>query len=154
DLGKDIKVTFFEPGSPWNDSIILIDIDGFRFLNLNDAGINARIAAMIGPVDMLASTFSIGASGYPLSWTHLSDQAQADIMKRACGGQLIMLKHAVELYGASYLLPFASHSTLCQPEHRDYVRRGRHNSIDQVVRAFAGTDVTVIDLLPGESWQA
>ena len=64
-----------------------------------------------------------------------------------------MLKQAAQLYGAGSILPFASHFTLWHPSHRDYVRMLRKNTLDDVVCTFADTDVQVIDLLPGESWE-
>jgi len=151
-VSDHLRVTCFEPSSLWNDSIMLFEIDGFRILNINDAGLNQRIASLVAPVDVLASSFSPGASGYPLTWGHLTDERKTDILVRAGEGYLGMLKQATQLYGAAYMLPFASHFTLWHPDHRDYVRMLRKNTLDDVVRTFADTEVQVIDLLPGETW--
>src|SRR5690242_17144125 len=75
-------------------------------------------------------------------------------METAREGMLRMLKEAAALYGARYLLPFASHFTLWHPSHREYVRAMRRNTLDDIVRAFEESDVRVVDLLPGESWDA
>src|SRR5207244_759322 len=59
-IRKNWSVTTFEPASYWNDAFVLIDVDGFRIFDINDAGVNARIAKMAGPVDVLAVQFSAG----------------------------------------------------------------------------------------------
>jgi CMP-N-acetylneuraminate monooxygenase len=152
EIEDGIRLTCYEPASLWNDAVVLIEIDGMRFLNLNDAGLNRRIAQAVGPVDVIASSFSPGASGYPLTWTHLSEQQKADIIDRSRQGLLRMLKEAVEMYGGKFVLPFAGHFSLWHPTHEPYVRAMKKNTVDDVVAAFEGTPTRVIDLLPGESW--
>lgn len=147
-------ITCFEPSSLWNDAILLIEIDGFRVLNLNDAGLNPRIAKYIGPVDVVASGFSPGASGYPLTWTHLDDAKKEQILENSRLGLLKMLKQAVDLYGAKSIIPFASHFALWHPTHRSYVKKLRKNTVMDVVEAFKDTAINVIDLLPGDYWNA
>lgn len=152
-IGKGMTITCFEPLSLWNDALVLVEVNGFRFLNLNDAGLNPRIAEQIGPVDVIATGFSPGASGYPLTWNHLTIEKQTEIMEKSCEGILSMLDRAMKLYGSKYLLPFASHFELWHPSHSHYVEISRKNTLEDVVRKFSGRDdVTVIDLLPGESW--
>ena len=152
ELADGVSITCFEPATLWNDSIILVEFGDFRYLNLNDAGINHRIADLVAPVDLISSTFSPGASGYPLTWTHLSDERKADIMERSRQGSLDMLRDAVRAYGASYVLPFASFFTLRRPEHGSYLKSLRKNSPAHVVTALTEEGVKVVDLLPGECW--
>ncbi|MGH9944782.1 MAG: Rieske 2Fe-2S domain-containing protein [Pyrinomonadaceae bacterium] len=154
EIAEGISLTCYEPESLWNDCIVLTEIDGFRLLNLNDAGLNRRIAAQVAPVDVVAAQFSTGASGYPLTWDHLSAAEKVHITERARQGKLQMLKEAMELYGGEFLLPFASHFALWHPSHREFMRMLRVNTIDDVVRAFEGSETGVLDLLPGESWDA
>ncbi len=152
EISNDIRLTCYEPGSLWNDAVVLIEIDGIRFLNLNDAGLNRRIARAVGPVDIIASSFSPGASGYPLTWMHLNDQQKADIIDRSRQGLLRMLKEAAEMYGGQIILPFAGHFSLWHPSHETYVRAMHKNTLDDVIRVFEGESARVIDLLPGETW--
>ncbi|MEO7086467.1 MAG: MBL fold metallo-hydrolase, partial [Gemmatimonadaceae bacterium] len=152
ELNENFRITCHEPGSLWNDSVVLIEIDGFRFLNLNDAGLNHRIARLVAPVDVLASSFSPGASGYPLTWTHLSDEQKKDIGERAKQGHLRMLREAAVLYGAGAVLPFASHFSLWHPSHERFVKALPRNTLADVVDAFADAPTPVIDLFPGDSW--
>jgi CMP-N-acetylneuraminate monooxygenase len=152
DIAPNFALTSYEPASLWNDAIVLIEIDGFRLLNLNDAGLNRRIATIAGPVDAVASAFTPGASGYPLTWTHISEAQQDAFLKRSCDGMLQMLREAVKLYGCESLLPYAGHFALWHPLHRRYVRRMRKNTLADVKNALADMAVEVVDLLPGESW--
>jgi CMP-N-acetylneuraminate monooxygenase len=145
-------VTGFEAESYWNDAFALIDVDGFRIFDINDAGINHRIAALVPGIDLLAVQFSAGASGYPWTWTHLSDQQKAEMSGRACAGKLNLIRESVQLYRPHSVLPFASHFTLWHPSHEAYRRLMKRNSLADVKAALDGVDVDVIDLLPGETW--
>jgi hybrid cluster-associated redox disulfide protein len=146
------RITAFEPQSYWNDAFLLIEVAGLRIFNVNDAGVNARIAHMVAPVDILAVQFSAGASGYPWTWAHFSDDQKVAMSARACAGKLELIREAARLYGASTVLPFASHFTLWHPTHREYARLMKRNTLDDVKATLAGSTVEVIDLLPGERW--
>jgi CMP-N-acetylneuraminate monooxygenase len=152
DVGPGLRITCFEPPGLWNDAIVLMDIGGVRLLNINDAGVNHRIASLIGPVDILTSAFN-PASSYPFAWNHLSPEARAPIIDRARAGMLRMLQQAVKRYQPEYLVPFASHFTLWHPSHRTYVDAYRRNTLDDVLRVFQGSPVHVIDMLPGGWWE-
>lgn len=156
EISADFKITCFEPASLWNDALLLIEIPGFRFLNLNDAGLNHRIASLIGPVDAISTGFSPGASGYPLTWTHLDNEQKTQIMESSKAGMLKMMEQAVTLHGAKLLFPFASHFLLWHPQHRQYVKQLRKNTLDDVVAFFqnSSTQAQVVDLLPGDYWHA
>ena len=153
EIAPTIALTCFEPASLWNDAIVLVEIDGFRYLNLNDAGVNHRIAAVVAPVDLISSTFSPGASGFPLTWRHIDERRQVEIMERSRRGSLEMLRQAAHVYHASAVLPFASFFALWHPQHRRFLGLQRRNSPADVVDAFADLDVEVVDLVPGESWE-
>ncbi|MCS3655564.1 Rieske 2Fe-2S domain-containing protein [Salinibacter ruber] len=151
-VGEEIRITCFEPKSMWNDSMVLIECGDKRIMNLNDAGINDNVADAVGEVDMVASAYTWGASGYPLTWTHLDDSEKSEVIKESNEGMLAMLRQAADLYNAEYVLPFAAHWVLWHPQHREYLEKMEKNSLKDVVDAFSGSDVDVIDLYPGESW--
>ena len=152
ELAPGWAVTAYEPDSFWNDALVLFEVGGFRILDINDAGINARLAGAIDSVDLLAIQFSAGASGYPWTWAHIEDAQKEAISQRTCAGTLSLVREAACIYQASYVLPFASHFTLWYPDHRVYARQMCRNCPADVVAAFAGTPVRVLDLLPGDAW--
>ena len=151
-LRKNWTLTAFEPASYWNNAFLLVDVDGFRIFDINDAGVNARIAKMVGPVDVLAVQFSAGASSYPWTWAHLSDDEKAAISRKACEGKLQLIREATKIYGASTVLPFASHFALWHPSHLHFASLMTRNTLADVKATLADTDVDVIDLLPGDTW--
>lgn len=149
-IAKGFFITTYEPASLWNDAQVLLEIDGFRILNINDAGINHTIHKYIKRVDCIASAFSPGASGYPATWTHLSDNDKVGIYEKSRIATLEMLKKACEMYNARYFLPFASHFVLNHPTHLTYMKLLRKNTIFDVCNAFKDTQTQVIDLLSGD----
>lgn len=151
-IAKDIFITTYEPASLWNDAQILLEVDGFRILNVNDAGINHKIHKIIQNVDCIASAFSPGASGYPATWTHLSDNEKIQIYENSRTATLEMLKEACEKYSARYFLPFASYFILNHPSHLKYMKILRKNLPSDVKSAFKDSKTKVIDLLSGDSW--
>jgi CMP-N-acetylneuraminate monooxygenase len=152
-LAPECRLTAFEPGSIWNDSIVLLEVAGFRILNLSDAGVNQRIADLVGSVDMITTAYSAASSSYPFTWNHLTRQQKQEIFKRATRGALQMVVGAVRLYRAKYVLPFADHFTLWHPSHREYVEMMPPLTAADVADALEPCDgVKVIDLLPGESF--
>ena len=151
-VGADWSLTAFEPDSYWNDALVLIDAAGFRLFDINDAGINPRIARMVGAVDLLAVQFSAGASGYPWTWTHLTDAQKVGISEQMCAGKLKLIREAAATYHASAVLPFASHFALWHDEHLKHAGMMKRNSLADVTAAMAGSGARVLDLMPGDAW--
>jgi len=154
DIHKKIKIKFFKPVSVFNDSIMYMNIDGYKFLNLNDAGLNPKIADELKPIDLVSCIFSTGASGYPFTWQHINEREKKIIMERACKGKIKLLIEATKLYEANYIIPFASHFRLWQPEHRHYLKAVITNTIDDILEGFKKNKLEnrLIDLIPGDSW--
>lgn len=155
EIAQECFITIYEPASLWNDSQMLLEIDSFTILNINDAGINHRILQAIGSVDMLCASFSPGASGYPATYTHLSDKQKISIYEKSRVATLEMLQQACKLYSAAYFLPFASHFILNHPKHLCYLELVRKNTIYDVENFFntqQHNTTKVIALLAGDTW--
>ena len=90
-LTDKIQIICYEPQSLWNDSILFIEIDGFKILNTNDAGINQKIKNLVGDVDLLMTGFSTTASGFPATWEHISIDKKAEYYINAVNGTYSML---------------------------------------------------------------
>jgi CMP-N-acetylneuraminate monooxygenase len=120
------SVTAFEPDSIWNDAIYLIEVAGFRILNLNDAGINRRIEPLVCPVDLII------AEANPA---------------------LIDTQHEMlELYGASHMLPCGSHCTWWDPNQQPTAELDKPTFAN--LQQAIGSAANVLPLLPGSSWNA
>lgn len=154
EVGPKVTVTAYEPASTWNDSLMLIDLDGLHVLNQNDAGMNHRIAELLPKIDVLMSQFSHGASSFPATWGHLDDDAKAQIYRKSSQGVLMMLQKSAQLYGARYVLPCASHFALWHPLHRAFDAALGVNSLADVRRQLKDSDSILLDLLPGDSWNS
>ena len=151
-IHKDCYITIYEPASLWNDAQALFEFKGFRILNINDAGINHRIHKLIGQIDCICAAFSPGASGYPATYTHLSDMQKINIYEKSRVATLDMLAETCRLYGAKYFIPFASHFILNNPKHIKYMKLVRKNTIYDVMQKFKQEKTRVIDMLAGDLW--
>jgi CMP-N-acetylneuraminate monooxygenase len=152
ELAEGVEAVCFESQSTWNDSILALNCGGFCILNFNDAGLNWRVSEAIQSADLIATSFAFGASGYPLTWTHLTDRKKYELMDARNEGALQHCEQAVEMFDAEYLLPFAKFFGLLRPEFEEYRSKIRMNTPRDVVDFLSGHDVRVLDLLPGESW--
>jgi len=151
-LADDIFLTTFNSGSVWNDSILYLELGNFSILNTNDAGINWELKDKIDKVDLICSAFSWGASGYPLTWTHLTDEKKLRIMQDANQGMLKMHKQLIEMFSPDFFLPMASFGELYSPKHIDYMKMRRKNSLLTVKNFLQNENVKLLDLIPGEKW--
>ena len=151
-LKSDLKVTFFEPKGVWNDSIILFQFGDFKWLNLNDAGINQILVEKVFPVDVVSSTFSFGASGYPLTWNSVSNKDAYQFMVDSNNGRIEQIKHAMDIYGAKYFVPFASHITFCHPTQIKFLEKIIRNNIFDIKERLNRESFKVIDWFPGDEW--
>ena len=96
--------------------------------------------------------FSFGASGYPLTWTHLDNKSKIEIMEQTNQGIMNMLKQLCRMFTPKYLLPFASFFELVNPEHRDYVHFSKRNNHQHIFDNLNSFPLKILDLLPGEVW--
>lgn len=151
-LTDHIEAVCFESNSTWNDSILAVNCGGFKILNFNDAGINWEVNRAIPTADLVATGFAFGASGYPITWNHLDVGEKKQLIEERNEQQLQQCKQLADMFDADYLLPFAKFFELVQPEHKTYRDLLKKNRPSDVTTYLADNDVTVLDLLPGESW--
>jgi CMP-N-acetylneuraminate monooxygenase len=151
-LADNIEAVCFESKSTWNDSILALNCGGFKILNFNDAGINQKVNRAIPSADLIAAGFAFGASGYPITWDHLDVEKKREMIKDSNEGCLKQCKEMVNMFDAEYFLPFAKFFELVQPEHEKYRELMEKNRPSDVADYLDDHSVTVLDLLPGESW--
>jgi CMP-N-acetylneuraminate monooxygenase len=151
-LTDDITLISFKSASIWNDSISYWKFGNFSILNVNDAGFNWKIKDEIGEADVICLQFTGPTSSYPIVWSHLSDNEKRQIQLRMNAGMLRMFKSVAETCNSTYVLPFANFFELANPEHLSYNKITVKNSLQQVNNFFSNTNLKVLDLIPGESW--
>tara|TARA_R110002020_G_scaffold423975_1_gene633112 strand:- start:462 stop:2291 length:1830 start_codon:yes stop_codon:yes gene_type:complete len=150
-ITSNVSITCFQPNSPWNDSMLLLQVDDFKFLNLNDAGVNHKIKNIIGDVDLISTAFTTGASGFPLTW-NLTDEEKLSWIKNDQNGQTEMLLNAIKTYNCKFILPFAGHFQLWHPDHKKHVPLIGTIKISDVEKILEDKPVKLINLLPGDEF--
>jgi CMP-N-acetylneuraminate monooxygenase len=153
-IAEGIEAVCFSSDNTFNDSILAVNCGGFRILNLNDAGVNYAVKDKIPTFDLIATSFSGIAGGYPLTWSHVEENKKIEINKNRNQGWLEHCKDVAHLFDADYLLPFAKFFTHLPPEHDKYRQMLRKNRPSDVVNFLSELDVDVLDLLPGETWNS
>jgi len=116
DLAPGFTATMYLDTSHKEDSGILLDIDGFRFLDLNDC--NVSMSELPTDIDLFAAQFS-GAMWYPHCYDYPEDiklEKAADIKQ----GLLETLYHKVRLTGAKAYVPSAGPACFLDPTLEAY----------------------------------
>lgn len=151
DLARGLVATMYLDTSHKEDSGLLLDIDGFRFLDLNDC--NTPMSELPERIDLLAAQFS-GAMWYPNCYTY-----PPTIMQEKVGSVrrdlLDTLQRKARLTGAKAYLPSAGPACFLDPT------LGRFNDPkttifpqwEDVAADFARgcPDVRVLRLGPGDT---
>jgi CMP-N-acetylneuraminate monooxygenase len=153
-LKKGFTAISFKSKSIWNDNILYLQLGKFSILNVNDAGFNWELKKIFPKVDLVCSTFSFGASGYPLTWTHLSTDEKIKIIDKTNQEKLRYIKKVCNNLNAKYFLPFASYFTLPHAYHKQYRKSLKLNRPNDIIDYLKDSSTTVLDILPGESWDA
>ncbi len=156
-VGDNIKIKFLRPRSLWEDSgvLTLIDDEGIRFswLNLVDAG-SVIDQNLLGDLDLLTSAFDQGASGYPLTWSHLSEQRKFKLLEAQKESKLELLVRRSNQLKARYFMPFAGHWRLALPEHQKYAEMIPHITFKEIEDIFKKESVFTefLGIYPGEKF--
>ena len=152
EIHKDAYLTFIRPSSRWEDSISLIRIDDFTWLNINDAGYLGNTLTLPKRVDLLSGTFDVYASDFPLCWSELSSSKKSSHAKIARNAIEEHLSRITSKFNATYFLPMASFWRLNGLEELE--AQMNHVTLDQLKKKFTekGIGENFLDLHPGESF--
>ncbi|GAA0681185.1 MBL fold metallo-hydrolase [Kitasatospora atroaurantiaca] len=111
-LGPDSTATMLLDTSHKEDSGLLLDLGGYRFLDLNDC--NTPMSELPGDVDLLAAQYS-GAMWYPNAYDYPAEMMAAKTA--AVRSDLLdTLARKVKLTGARAYLPSAGPACFLDPE--------------------------------------
>jgi UDP-MurNAc hydroxylase len=132
------------------DSGLLLDMDGFRFLDLNDC--NTPMSELPGDVDLLAAQYS-GAMWYPNCYDYPPSVMAAKV-EQVCSDLMDTLYRKVRITGAKTYLPSAGPACFLDPELAEF--NDRDTTIfpiwEQVAADFAAAcpGVDVLRAGPGD----
>jgi len=107
-LGPELRVMPLRDGTAPGDSGLLIDYAGHRILNAVDC---SDVSAGVLPerVDLMLSSFSRGASGFPVCWPRLfSREAMQAYIEKDSANVVRRLCDTVARVKPRFFLPFAS----------------------------------------------
>jgi UDP-MurNAc hydroxylase len=116
ELAEGFAVTMYLDTSHKEDSGLLLDLNGFRFLDLNDC--NTPMSELPSDIDLLAAQFS-GAMWYPNCYDYPPD-VMAQRVKEVRDGLMDTLYRKVRLTGAKAYLPSAGPACFLDPSLEAY----------------------------------
>ncbi|AFS80018.1 hypothetical protein NKOR_00480 [Candidatus Nitrosopumilus koreensis AR1] len=152
-LTKSIELISFKASMNFSDNILYLRTGEFTMLNFNDSGINWNIKDKVDHVDLVCAQFSrLPATTYPSNWTHLNEETKKQIIKEKNLASLKQLKLLVDVFKPDFFLPMASFVALFPPELLPFQKIKKGISLNDVKEQFKSSDVKVLDLIPGESW--
>jgi CMP-N-acetylneuraminate monooxygenase len=156
-IGNHFNARFLRPRSMWEDSATYVWVEDegvvFNWLNLVDAG-SVIDEFSIPDLDLLTSAFDQGASGYPITWTHLSEQRKRKMLEAQKRNTLNILPMRARKLNARYFLPFAGHWRLGLDIHRSYAELIPHTTFEEISETFAANAPRskFLGLYPGQSF--
>lgn len=152
-LTKDIELISFKASVNFSDNILYLRTGKFTMLNFNDSAMNWNIKDKLDHVDLVCAQFSrLPATTYPSNWTHLNDNTKKQIIKEKNIASLKQLKLLADVFKPDYLLPMASFVALFPPQLLPFQKIKKGISLNDVKSEFEFSDVKILDLMPGESW--
>ncbi|MCW2881870.1 MAG: hypothetical protein JWQ95_5970 [Sphaerisporangium sp.] len=151
ELTPGFTVTMYLDTSHKEDSGLLLDLDGFRFLDLNDC--NTPMSELPGDINVLAAQYS-GAMWYPNCYDYPPDVMRKKV-EAVRGDLLDTLYRKVRMTGARAYLPSAGPPCFLDPVLEPYNDRDAtifprwEDVADQFAEACPG--VEVLRLFPGDT---
>jgi UDP-MurNAc hydroxylase len=115
-LGAGLTATMYLDTSHSEDSGLLLDMDGFRFLDLNDC--NTVLSELPTDIGLLAAQYS-GAQYYPHCYDY-PPRVMAEKVAQVRAGLLDTLRSKVSATGARAYLPSAGPACFLDPELAGY----------------------------------
>ena len=132
-LRDDFRFMVLEDATGKDDSGILVEYAGHRVLDTVDAQ-NLRAGELPSGIDVLLSSFAGGASGFPVCWGELYDEAKiADIVTKSRRRHALAAATMARDAAARMYVPFAGYFYEAHPADTDIRRRNVKNSPEERV---------------------
>lgn len=152
-IGDNIQATFLKPTSMWEDSSVLLVCNDFVFLNQNDAGAVFDETLLPPKIDLFACAFDQGASGYPLTWSNITEARKRSILHHQKKFTLNRIQDLCKRYNATFFLPFAGHWRLKYKEHEHLSKMIPHTTYSEIESVIGQeTSSCFLGLMPGDSF--
>ena len=147
DLDEDIQFAFLRPVSLWEDSSCLVRVKNWIWLNQNDSGAPLRDELLPDRIDLLSTSFDIGASGYPLTWA-IPEGRKAAIISASKRNLLETIFKRCEQVQAAYYSPFAGWWRHGHSEHQEMASMLEHTTFEDLRQLFQGADTKLVETIP------
>jgi CMP-N-acetylneuraminate monooxygenase len=127
-LRGDFRFMVLPDATGRDDSGVLLEYAGHRVLDTVDAQ-NLRGGEIPSEVEVLLSSFAGGASGFPVCWGELYDEAKiADIVTKSRRRHALAAATMARDAGARVFVPFAGYFYEAHPADADVRRRNVKNT--------------------------
>ena len=162
-LAEDFEFAFLRPISQWEDASCLVRVKGWIWLNQNDSGAALKDELLPESLDLLTTSFDVGASGYPLTWDEISDGRKGAIVAAAKTQILSTIQMRAKSTQSKYFAPFAGwwrHGLL---EHEAFSRTLVHTQFEDLREVFRDSETSLLETIPsskivlqtmGHTWDA
>lgn len=146
-LAKDFEFAFLRPISQWEDASCLVRVQDWIWLNQNDSGGALRDELLPERLDLLTTSFDVGASGYLLTW-EISEGRKGAIVSAAKNQILHTIQTRAKATQSKYFAPFAGwwrHGLL---EHEGFSKTLVHTKFEDLREVFRDSDTSLIETIP------
>ncbi len=153
-LVEGVRIRFLRPSSKWEDAILDLDLFGFKWLNVNDAGYVSSEELLSSNYHLLTATFDVFASDYPMMWESINERKKVQHIQASKKSALSHIVRLSTLANSQYFLPFASFWRLNPIKFTDLELKMSHLTLNEIHEYFQKNESgsEVLDLLPGESY--
>jgi CMP-N-acetylneuraminate monooxygenase len=136
-LSPDFRIMLLRDAAAPGDSGLLAEYKGRRILNAVDCS-DLNSGQLPDGIDLLASSFSRGASGFPVCWGELLDPAAMQAwIEKDHANVIRRVKEAVRRCAPRAYLPFASFFTEAHPADTEIRSLNRKVRPDEIGAALA-----------------
>jgi len=147
ELTDGLEISFLRPTSMWEDASCLVSLNGWNWLNQNDSGAALRDELLPDSIDLLTTSFDVGASGYPLTWNVGQTRSQA-ILRNKRSQILESIRERAQTTKARYYAPFAGWWRHGLTEHEEFANALPRSSLADLREAFSDISTTLIETIP------
>jgi CMP-N-acetylneuraminate monooxygenase len=149
ELAPELRVMLLRDGTAPGDSGVLIEYAGHRILDSVDCS-DLNAGQLPDGVDLLLSSFSRGASGFPVCWGELmSEQAMREWIEKDAANVVRRVCETVKRCAPRAYLPFASFFVEAHPADAELRRRNLKTSAREVCEAVARARPETVTFDPG-----